>query len=83
MALSIDAANWRSSNWAVQQGLFAEQHETVENLDTAVNTLAGTLAKSSTQAMAALKKIYWQDAENWDNLLLERAAISGTLVLSD
>lgn len=83
MALSIDATNWRSSNWAVQQGLFAEQHETVENLDTAVNTLAGTLAKSSTQAMAALKKIFWQDAENWDNLLLERAAISGTLVLSD
>jgi methylglutaconyl-CoA hydratase len=33
--------------------------------------------------MAALKKIYWQGAENWDNLLLERAAISGTLVLSD
>ena len=33
--------------------------------------------------MAELKKIFWQGTDNWDTLLIERAMISGTLVLSD
>jgi len=32
--------------------------------------------------MAEMKKIFWKGTENWDHLLLERAAISGKLVLS-
>jgi len=32
--------------------------------------------------MAEMKKIFWRGTENWDQLLLERAAISGKLVLS-
>jgi methylglutaconyl-CoA hydratase len=30
-----------------------------------------------------LKRIFWQGTENWDQLLMERASISGRLVLSD
>jgi methylglutaconyl-CoA hydratase len=30
-----------------------------------------------------LKKIFWKGTEDWDKLLVERAAISGRLVLSD
>jgi len=41
------------------------------------------LAASSPQAMAELKRIFWQGTENWDTLLSDRAGISGTLVLSD
>jgi methylglutaconyl-CoA hydratase len=33
--------------------------------------------------MAEMKKIFWQGTEHWDELLKERAAISGKLVLSD
>jgi methylglutaconyl-CoA hydratase len=33
--------------------------------------------------MAEIKKITWKGTENWDTLLIERAAISGKLVLSD
>jgi methylglutaconyl-CoA hydratase len=33
--------------------------------------------------MAELKKVFWQGTENWDELLVSRAAISGRLVLSD
>jgi methylglutaconyl-CoA hydratase len=41
------------------------------------------LAHSSPEAMAELKKIFWKGTEEWDKLLVERAAISGRLVLSD
>jgi methylglutaconyl-CoA hydratase len=32
--------------------------------------------------MQALKEVFWQDASHWDELLAERAAISGRLILS-
>jgi methylglutaconyl-CoA hydratase len=33
--------------------------------------------------MAELKRINWKSAENWDTLLLERAALSGRMVMSN
>ena len=82
-ALSIDAAMWRNSEWAKKKGLFAEVYETVENMDESIHRLANTLAHSNPDAMAALKKTFWQGTEHWDDLLKQRAAISGKLVLSE
>lgn len=81
--LSIDATLWRNSDWAKRKGLFAETHATVEGLDESVNRLANTLAHSSPEAMAEMKKAFWQGTDHWDELLKQRAAISGRLVLSD
>lgn len=82
-ALAIDATNWRNTDWAKRKGLFAEIHDSVENMDEAVYNLANTLAHSNPTAMAEMKKIFWQGTEHWDVLLKERAAISGKLVLSE
>ena len=81
-ALSIDASGWRNSEWAKKKGLFAEVHESLENLDEAVSRLAGSLSHSSPLAMAELKKVFWEGTLHWDSLLKERAAISGRLILS-
>jgi len=81
--LSIDAANWRSTDWAKRKGLFAEIHDSMENMDEAVYNLANTLAHANPVAMAEMKKIFWKGTEHWDTLLKERAAISGKLVLSE
>lgn len=80
--LAIDAASWRSAHWAEQKGLFAELHESTEKMDEALTRLSNTLAQSSPEAMAELKKVFWQGTEHWNTLLTERAAISGRLVLS-
>jgi len=82
-ALSIDATMWRNSDWARRKGLFAEMHETVEGMDESIGRLANTLSHSNPEAMAELKKIFWKGTDHWDELLKERAAISGRLVLSD
>ena len=82
-ALAIDAGMWRNAEWARRKGLFAEVHENIENMDESVYRLANTLAHSNPEAMAAMKKIFWKGTEHWDELLKERAAISGKLVLSD
>ena len=82
-ALAIDATMWRNSDWAMLKGLFSEVHESIENMDEAIFKLSNTLAHSSPQAMAEMKKIFWKDTAHWDDLLIERAKISGKLVLSD
>jgi methylglutaconyl-CoA hydratase len=81
--LAIDATGWRSAEWAKRHGLYSEIHSSISDVDDAVASLADRLSHSSPQAMAQLKKIFWQGTENWDVLLSERAAISGHLVLSD
>ncbi len=81
--LSLNATVWQSSEWALRQGLFADLHEDMEALDTAVDQLAHQLSKSNPAALLQMKKILWKETENWDELLEERAEISGKLVLSD
>lgn len=81
--LAIDATMWRHAEWARKRGLYAELHQTTEELDEAVRRLAAVLSHSSPEAMAEMKKIFWKGTEHWDKLLPERAAISGRLVLSD
>lgn len=81
--LAIDATEWRSAEWAKRHSLYAEVHPGIAELDDAVNKLAERLAHSSPEAMAQLKKIFWQGTDHWDTLLSERAAISGKLVLSE
>ena len=82
-ALAIDAGMWRNSEWAKRKGLYAEVHENIENMDESVNRLANQLSHYSAKAMAELKKVLWKGTEHWDELLKERAAISGKLVTSD
>lgn len=81
--LAIDASEWRSANWAYGHGLYASIHESIEEMDQEIERLAKRLANSNPEAMAELKKTFWKGTENWDDLLAERAAISGRLVLSD
>lgn len=81
--LAIDASMWRPAEWAKQKGLFAELHDTAEGMDDSINRLATTLAKSHPAAMQEMKQVFWKGTEDWDSLLLERAAISGRLILSE
>ena len=81
--LAIDSTLWRNADWAKKKGLFAEVHESVQNMDESVYRLANTLSHSGFDAIVEMKKMFWKGTDNWDTLLNERAAISGKLVLSD
>lgn len=80
--LTINASEWQSAQWAKEKGMFAEIHHTQQHLDEAVNKLASQLASSNSEAMAELKKIFWEGTANWDKLLKERAEIVGRLAIS-
>lgn len=81
-AMAVDA-DWRSAEWAERHGLYAGVYPDEATLDRAVWALCTRLAGSNPEAMARLKAVFWQGTEHWPALLAERAAMSGTLVLSD
>jgi methylglutaconyl-CoA hydratase len=80
--LAIDAGSWRNSDWAKRKGLFAEVHPTLESMDESILKLSYSLSHSSPEAMLELKKVFWKGTDHWDDLLIDRAKVSGRLVLS-
>jgi len=81
--LAINATEWYPAEWAKEKSLYAEIFDSIEEMDAAIEALAEKLALSNPEAMSMLKKVFWEGTEHWDNLLSERAAMSGKLVLSD
>ena len=57
--------------------------DSTEELDEAVNGFAKQLCGYNPEAMQEMKQMFWQGTEHWDELLAQRAAISGRLVLSE
>lgn len=81
-AMSIDA-DWRDAEWGYRSGLYAELHPDVASLDAAMDKRVATLAASNPEAMAQLKRVFWEGTEDWAEQLEARAEMSGTLVLSE
>ena len=81
--LALDATEWRTAHWAQDKGLFSEVFEDAEAMDNRINEFSLQLASSNPEALSMLKSIFWKGTEEWENLLDERAAMSGKLVLSD
>ena len=80
--IAIDANTFFSPEWAKQKGLYADVFETTEELDESVNNLAQQLCTYNPEAVKHMKQMFWRGTEDWDELLLKRAEISGRLVLS-
>lgn len=80
--MAVDAA-WHDAEWCERHGLYSRIVESPAELNEAVDSLAHTLAASNPEAMTKLKRIFWAGTEHWNQLLDERAAMSGSLVLSD
>jgi methylglutaconyl-CoA hydratase len=82
-SLSINATEWQTAAWAREKGLYAEIYKNTDELDKNLSILAEKLATSNPEAMAMLKKVFWRGTDDWDTLLIERAEMSGKLVLSE
>ena len=63
------------------KGIYQEVFETSEAMDAAISAMANKLLSYHPAALHDLKTVFGNP--NWDQLLAERAAISGRLLLSD
>lgn len=79
--LTLNANEWKDTQWALEKGLYA-QLISKEKLDEAIVLFATQLARYNPDTLRALKAIFWEGTSHWETLLMERAKISGKLVLS-
>ncbi len=80
--MAVDA-DWHDAEWCERHGLYSQIFPDAAAMDAALDARARVLADSNPEAMAELKKIFWAGTDSWEQLLNERAAMSGALVLSD
>ena len=81
--LSLAPTEWKTAYWAQEKGLYARVMPNTDELDKEVDLLSSQLASYNPDALIAMKQALWENVPAWDKLLLERAAVSGRLVLSD
>ncbi len=82
-SLAWGASQWKNAYWAKEKGLFSRVFVTLEELDKETQLFAEKLSSYNPQALQEMKKATWLGTDHWDELLIERAAISGTFVLSE
>ncbi len=81
--LSLNAKSWKTAYWAEKKGLFNTVFENQRDLDKGIDILAHQLSQYNPEALFEMKKIFWEGTDLWDELLYQRAEISGKLALSD
>lgn len=81
--LTIRATDFQSAQWAMEKGLYNEIYADIASLDEGLNALTAKLASYHPEALHGLKQILWEGTGDWEDLLTQRAAISGELVLSE
>lgn len=81
--IAIDANSFYDAEWARQKGLYTQVFDSTEELDNAVQSFAENLCEYNPEAVKHMKQTFWRGTEDWGQLLIERAKISGKLVLSE
>jgi len=81
--LTIDATHWQTAYWAQKKGLYNKVFDNKSEMDENIHHLASKLASYNPKALIEMKKCFWENTSHWNKLLIERAKISGELVLSE
>lgn len=81
--LSLSPTEWKNAYWAQERGLFSKVFGSIEELDKELDFFVQKLSAYNPEALQDWKKVLWEGTEHWDQLLTDRAAITGKLVLSE
>lgn len=81
--LSLNPTEWKNAYWAKEKGLYAKVYDSIADMDKEIGIHLQKLSTYNADALSQMKKVLWQGTEHWDELLAERAAMSGELALSE
>ncbi len=82
MDLTLNPNEWKEAKWCVEKGLFTKIVNEQSGLYETVATKAESIAAYSKEALAELKKVFWKETNNWEELFVERQKMSAKLLLS-
>lgn len=81
--LSLYPSEWKNAYWAKEKGLYAKVHDSINEMDKEIEIHLEKLSSYNAEALAKMKKVLWEGTDDWGELLIERAEISGKLALSE
>lgn len=81
--LSLSPTEWKNAYWAQEKGLYSKVYDSIKTLDSELDFFVQKLSSYHPDALEAWKKALWEGTAHWGELLVERAAITGKLVLSE
>jgi methylglutaconyl-CoA hydratase len=81
--LTLTPNDWQTAKWAHKKQLYTQLVDSVYELDATIQEFTQNLSIFNPEALTEIKKIFWQNTDNWDTLLYQRAEISGQLVVSN
>ncbi len=82
-SLSTDPTHWKKSAWGFQHGLFHKSFDSLHALDEGLDTYKKSMENANTQAIAYLKESIWEGTAHWEKALVEKAAKTAELALSE
>ena len=80
--MSLAPTEWKNAYWAKEKGLFSKVYDTSKEMDKELEYFTSQLGRYNSEALRELKKVLWQGTDNWNQLLKDRAIITGKLALS-
>ena len=80
--MSFFPEEWKDVNWAYEKGLLSQIFENTQEMDSYIEIYMKKLTSYNSEALSRIKRISWEDAEGWSDLLSKRAEISGMLALN-
>lgn len=81
--MTLNPDTFFSPEWAMEKGVFDEVYDSIEEMDKAISSFALNLATKSPESLQEVKTMFWQNTGHWEDLMRERASVSGRLVLSE
>lgn len=81
--MSLSPTEWKNAYWAQEKGLFSKVFDDLKTMDEELHFFTEKLASYNPQALEEWKKVLWEGTSHWNTLLVDRAAITGKLVLSE
>ena len=82
-ALSLYPTEWKNAYWAQENGLYQKVFDSISEMDKELEIHLEKLGGYNPAALSQMKQVLWQGTEHWDQLLKDRAAMSGQLALSE
>lgn len=80
--MALHPTEWKNAYWAKEKGLYSKVYDSIAEMDKELEHHATKLASFNAEALAVMKSALWEGTEHWSDLLINRAAQSGKLALS-
>ncbi len=80
--LALYPTEWKNAYWAKEKGLFSKVYDNIDEMDKELDIHLQKLSSYNPEALSIMKSVLWEGTDHWDELLTERAELSGKLALS-